>query len=459
MTLVLAVGVGALCFIAYVTTLRNLNAETDRALVHEAQAYAAAMKSSVESTSLIGASRSYLQGRAGAVAGPDPILIVLADGRVISNSEVKVEQAAGNLSARTPTTSPAGFANVRYGSTSYRLLSAPIETPSGLRIGLFQAALSAETPQAVAASVAGALGAAGLAVVLIGALLSVWAARGSLAPLRRMATDAAGITHVSPGGRIAYDGPADELGSLAASLNAMLARLERSYDDQRRFVADASHELRTPVAIIRGNVELLRGGASSPEDAEESIAMIETESLRMSRLLDELLSLARLERSIHPFSPIEVRTLLDEVAARMRSLGGRTIEVEGACGLWVSGDLDLLDQALLNVVKNAYAHTSEGGRITLACEEDGNWARLSITDDGPGIPAEDLERIFDRFYRAMGPRPGDSGGAGLGLAIAKRLVDLHDGRITAENVVPRGARFTIELPRVLPPKGFEDQMA
>lgn len=456
MTLVLAIGVAALCLIAYTATLRTLDDEVDRALVREAQAYAAAMKSSIESTSLVGASRSYLEGRAGAVAGPDPILVVLADGRVLSNSAVRVERATGNLAARTPTSSPASYTNVRYEGTTYRVLSAPIATPSGYRIGLFQAALSAETPRTVAASVAGALGAAGLAVVLIGALLSVWAARGSLAPLRRMAADAAGITHASPGGRIAYDGPADELGSLAASLNAMLDRLERSYDDQRRFVADASHELRTPVAVIRGNVELLRSGKSSPADAEESLQMIEAESLRMSRLLDELLSLARLERAVRAFQPIEVRTLVDEVAARMRALGGREISVEGTLGAWVSGDLDLLDQAFLNVAKNAHAHTREGGHIRLTCEIRGNWVRVTVTDDGPGIPPEDLARIFDRFYRAMGPRPGDSGGAGLGLAIAKRLVDLHDGRITAENVAPTGARFTIELPRVLPPAGFED---
>jgi len=451
MTLVLAVGVALLCFIAYGATLRNLNAAVDRTLLREAQAFGAAMAGSADSTSLVDASRAYLRGRVVGNTGPDPILVVLASGRVLSNSQVSLEQAGANLAAHASTSAPSGFADVPLDGVTYRVLSAPITASSGTRVGLFQAALSEGSAQQVATEVALALGAAGIFVVIAGAVLSVWAARRSLSPLRQMATDAAGITHASPGGRIAYDGPADELGSLASSLNAMLARLERSYDDQRRFVADASHELRTPVAIVRGNIELLRSDAVCQADAEESLAIIEAESLRMSRLLDELLSLARLEGAARTFQPLEVRTLLDEVAAKARALGDRKIVVEGAPGLWTTGNPDLLEQALLNVVKNAVAHTSDGGTITLGCAAIGNRARITITDDGPGIPEVDLARIFDRFFRAQGPRPADSGGAGLGLAIVKRLIDLHDGTITAENLQPRGARFTVELPRIVEP--------
>jgi signal transduction histidine kinase len=303
----------------------------------------------------------------------------------------------------------------------------------------------------VALSVAVALAAAGVLVVLGGAFASVWAARHSLTPLRQMAADAAAVTHASPGRRIAYDGPADELGSLASSLNAMLARLERSYQDQRRFVADASHELRTPVAIVRGNIELLRRASLCEEDAAESLRMIETESLRMTRLLDELLALARLEGASRHFQPLEARTLLDEIAARARTLGERTVTVDGPSGLWVSGDPDLLEQALLNIVRNSIVHTQDSGHLALVCSAVGNRVFLSVTDDGPGIPPDDLDRIFDRFFRATGPRPEDSGGAGLGLAITSRLVDLHDGEIHAENAEPTGARFTIELPRIVPP--------
>jgi two-component system, OmpR family, sensor kinase len=452
MTSVLAIGIGALCVLAYATTLRSLIAETDRTLLHEARSYASAMAGSKDSTSLASTTYGYLEVRTGPAAGPDPILFVSISGRrPLANSTVLLEDAVGNAAAKEPTRAPAGFADVRVGGVGYRVITSPIADSQGRRIGIFQAALSNETPKVIATSVAQALGAAGLMVMLVGLTLSLWAARASLRPLQDMADDAATISHAAPGHRIAYDGPADELGSLADSLNAMLSRLERSFAEQRRFVADASHELRTPVAVIRGNVEILRSGRLSQEDADDTLGMIEAESARMTRLLDELLSLARLEGSMREFQPLDVATMLHEGAARARTLGDRRITVECARGLWVSGDPDLLDQALANVLRNAVAHTPEGGQIALSCSATPTDVALMVTDDGPGIRQADLDRIFDRFYRARTPRPRDSGGAGLGLAIAKRLVDLHDGTMRAENVTPTGARFTITLPRIEPP--------
>lgn len=451
MTALLAVAVVALCVLAYFITLRNLTTEVDRALAREASAYSAAVRSAPASEALITATRTYLQGREAASSGMSPILLLSFDnGRVISNSSLRLETATGNRALTSPVASPEYF-DVTLGSTTYRTLSVPVMGSSGIRLGTFQVALSADTPRTVATGVSAALGAAGFVVLLIGALISVWAARGALAPLTRMATDASAISLASPGKRIAYNGPADELGTLAEALNAMLVRLEQSYDDQRRFVADASHELRTPVAIVRGNIELLRSGHSTERDAEESLAMIEAEAVRMSRLLDELLALARLEGASRPFQALEVRTLLEEAAARARTLGDRVITLDGPCGLWVAGDPDLLDQALVNVMRNAIAHTADGGSISLTCSADEHVVRIEITDDGPGIPSADLARIFDRFYRAQGKRSNSGSGAGLGLAISKRLVEIHGGVISAENATPRGARFIIELPRIAEP--------
>jgi two-component system, OmpR family, sensor kinase len=452
MTSVLAVTIVALCVLAYVTTLRSLIAETDRSLLHEARSYAAAMAGSIDSTSLAATTYSYLAVRTGPAAGPDPILFVSISGRrPLANSIVRLEDAAGNTAAKEPTSAPAGFADVSVGGVGYRVITSPIADSRGRRIGVFQAALSDQSPQVIATSVAGALGAAGLMVMLAGLALSLWAARASLRPLQDMADDAATITHAASGHRIAYDGPADELGSLADSLNAMLDRLERAFAEQRRFVADASHELRTPVAVIRGNVEILRCGKLSSGDADETLEMIETESERMTRLLDELLSLARLEVCVREFQPLDVTTMLQEGAARARTLGDTEISVEGAPDLWVSGDPDLLDQALVNVLRNAVAHAGDSGHIVLAASATKSHVALTVTDDGPGIPQADLDRIFDRFYRARTPRPHDSGGAGLGLAIVKRLVDLHEGTLQVANASPTGARFTITLPRIEPP--------
>ena len=452
MTVLITLAVTALCVLAYFITLRNLTVEIDRTLVREASAYTASVRSAPATEALAAATRSYLQGRSGSQDGATPLLLLLLDnGRAISNSGVRLENAPNNQDLRSPLTS-SRYSDVTLSGMRYRVISVPVLSPGGVRLAVFQAAISSGPARTVATDVAGALAAAGLAVLLMGALLSVAAARGALAPLTRMATDASTISLSSPGKRIAYEGPADELGTLANALNAMLGRLERAFDDQRRFIADASHELRTPVAIVRGNVELLRGGRFSEQDTAESLAMIENEAVRMTRLLDELLSLARLQGTEQVFQPLEARTMLDEAAARARSLGNRTITVSGSEDLWVSGSPDLLDQALLNVLRNALAHTNEGGLIALTCDADKMHVRLIVTDDGPGIPAADLARIFDRFYRAPGPRPSNSGGAGLGLAIAKRLIDLHNGTITAENVAGGGARFTIELPRISVPR-------
>ena len=455
MTALLAVAVAALCVLAYFITLRNLTIEIDRTLVREASAYTASVRSAPATEALATATRSYLEGRSGSQDGVTPILLLLLNnGRAISNSGLRLEHAANNQDLRAPLTS-SRYSDVTLDGARYRVISVAVRGPDGTRLGVFQAAISTGPAHSVATDVAAALAAGGLAVLLMGALLSVSAARGALVPLTRMAADASMISLASPGKRIAYSGPADELGTLADALNAMLGRLERAYDDQRRFIADASHELRTPVAIVRGNVELLRGGRFSERDTAESLAMIENEAVRMTRLLDELLSLARLQGTEQVFQPLEARTMLDEAAARARALGNRDITVSGPADLWVDGSPDLLDQALLNVLRNALAHTGEGGHISLSCEADKTWVRLMVTDDGPGIPSADLARIFDRFYRAPGPRPSNSGGAGLGLAIAKRLIDLHNGTITAENVPGGGARFTVQLRRIAVPADLQ----
>jgi two-component system OmpR family sensor kinase len=452
MSIATTVAVATLCVLAYGITLRNLNAELDRTLVREASAFSAAVRSAPASEALTAATRTYLSGRSGGQANLSPVLLlVINGGRTISNSDIRLDTAPNNAALRWPVDTPV-FRDVEFDGITYRTLAVPVLATDGSRLGTFQVALATGNAQAVAVGVAGALAAAGMIVVFLGSILSIWAARGSLAPLTHMAADAAAITLASPGKRMVYEGPEDELGTLAHALNAMLERLEHAYAEQRRFIADASHELRTPVAIVRGNVELLRSGKLGGVDALEGIEMIDSESQRMSRLLDELLSLARLEGGLHTFQPLEVRTILEEGAARVKLLGDRVITVECPAGLWTQGDPDLLDQAVLNVLKNAFAHTTNGGRITLACSADATNVRLTITDDGPGIPEAELARIFDRFYRATGPRPSDSGGAGLGLAIAQRLVDLHGGTMSAENVTGApGARFTITLPRIAEP--------
>ncbi len=456
MTGVLAIAISLLVVVAYAVTTRTLTSQLDATLAAEADAYSAAMQGAPSDSALGDATRAYLTGRVNEGSGREVLLLVAFDRpqggrRVISNSDLRIEDAADNTAIKAPP-SATRFSDVHFNGRTYRVVSVPVLSQS-TPVGVFQAAAAADVVTTTARSVALTLAAAGLIALAVGLPLSYLATRRALSPLTHMAAAATEISHARLGKRIDYDGPKDELGQLADALNEMLGRLENAFDDQRRFVADASHELRTPVAVIRGNVELLRTGHSSGADADESLEMIENESVRMGRLLDELLALARLESGgTTRFQPLQVRALVDEVAARGRALGERTITSQGLCEAWIDGDPDLLDQALVNLVKNAVAHTEEGGRIELACSADERTARISITDDGPGIPEADLARVFDRFYRAQGSARDDgTGGAGLGLAITRRLVELHGGAIHAENVEPHGARFVVELPRIAEP--------
>ena len=454
MLLALAIAIGSLILIAVTAIDRSLAADLDRTLVREAQAYSAAMQGAPTDQALADATRTYLEARGDTGAGPTPVLsAVFADGRVISNSSLKLERARGNSAAREPTSSPAGIVYVQLDGEQYRVLSAPVVTSTGTRVGVFQTALATQEIHAVATNVAATLGITGLIVFAFGAALSLWAARRSLSPLRQMAESASAVTHASPGTRIDYEGPADELGTLADALDSMLDRLETAFAEQRRFVADASHELRTPLAIIRGNIELLRSGKATGPEAEEALAMLDEEARRMSRLVDELLALARLQgEQQRPFQPLDASTLVHEASARARALANREIVVSCVPDAWIMGDPDLLDQALLNIVRNAVAHTSDGGRIMVACSASDRRVRISVADDGPGIPPEDLPRVFDRFYRSRTPRSSETGGSGLGLAITSRLVELHSGVILVDNVQPHGAVFTIDLPRTPAPR-------
>ena len=453
-TLTLFVTATVLVTLSYLVTVRSLDAATDRGLQREAAAYLGAMRGSPQGDTLVTATRAYLGART-AQAGIDPILLVALNQagpgwRVLSNSDVRLENAAGNAPLTSPPTR-AELVTVPFGGKTYRVLAAPILDADGNRAGMFEAALALDAQRRTARSLALTLTIAGGIAVGVGFLLALWAAGRALQPLRRMAADAAEVTHAEPGRRLAYTGPPDALGSLADSVNQMLDRLEHGAAEQRRFIADASHELRTPVAIVRGNVELLQTRDDLPAGAEEPLGMIAAESGRMTRLLDELLVLARLQSAPSKrFQPLHAPTILAEVAARARLLGPR--EIVSTCAAdrdaWVSGDPDLIDQALLNIVRNAVSHTQEGGRIELECATRSGMVAFSVTDNGPGIANKDLDRIFDRFYRAQGAREQATGGAGLGLPIAKALVELHGGRIFAGNVEPHGARFTIELPAI-----------
>jgi signal transduction histidine kinase len=453
---VLALGVSALSFAAYWRVAGQLSADLDRSLLRESEAFSAALRPSVAgSADLRAATRSYLGARSQSFSGTYPILLVrFASGTpaVISNTALLLEDAPGNAAALSTETAKAQFLDMTLSGVTYRAATVPITSPESGTVAVFEAALPSAGMRDIGAQVLVSLLAISALVIAVGTVAAVLAARASLRPLTRAAATAARVTQRSLTERIDYDGPADEAGRMVAAINEMLDRLEGAFGEQNRFIADASHELRTPLAIVSGHLELLRDVAMGDEERAEELAVVSDEVARMGRLVDDLLSLARLEAGpIAATQPLEVSSLLQEAAARGRILGDRSIVWKSQPDLWVEGDPDQLTRALLNLVGNAVAHTGLGGHVALEASREKASVFITVADDGPGIRTEELGRVFDRFYRAAGPRPGGSGGSGLGLAITRRLVQMHGGTITAANRPEGGAVFTIELPRIAPP--------
>jgi signal transduction histidine kinase len=254
--------------------------------------------------------------------------------------------------------------------------------------------------------------------------------------------------------RVPYHGPRDEVGRLAGTFNEMLGRLQASYariqralEAQRRFVADASHELRTPLTTIRGNVELLElDDESESIERREALHDIAGEAERMSRLVTDLLALARADAGLHiQRGPVELRPLVEAVCRQVRRTSADIdVELEPIPDVTVSGSADHLKQLLLILLDNARKYSPPGGAIRVQGEASSGWLRLSVSDNGPGIPIEDQERIFDRFYRLDASRHGE--GSGLGLAIARWIASEHDGTLTVKSAPGEGSTFAITIP-------------
>jgi signal transduction histidine kinase len=225
----------------------------------------------------------------------------------------------------------------------------------------------------------------------------------------------------------------------------MLGALQAAFDFQRRFIADASHELRTPLTSIRTNAALLQRHDLAPGDQADAATDIAAEAERMSRLVEDLLTLARADAGVRlERKPVALDELAREAARQFRRANPERRFEEQVAPAAVEGDRDALLQLLLILLDNAAKHTREQGRVELELGASDGTARLVVADDGTGIPASDLERIFERFYQADPSRY--RGGAGLGLSIARWIADEHGGTISAANRPEGGARFEVLLP-------------
>jgi len=411
-----------------VAVLGRLDAQLNDVLDRQLRARATEVARLAASTPDLLMEPGALEGR----LGGSPLFVQVIDprGRIVARSSglgsrVLPETAVidGALDDRR-----AGYGVARLGADPIRVYAAPLgELGRGPAAGgavvvagtttEIEDTLDSTRGFVIIASLAAALLAAGLATVL---------ARRALRPLRRLSSGARAIEATGDASKRLPDPHVrDEVGALAETLNAMLASLERAREAEQRFVGDASHELRTPLTALRGNLAYVSRHGADPE----VLADIEADATRLGVLLDDLLALAR-EDAAAPLhgEPVDLAELAREAADERTD-----VRAEPAI---VQGERPALERAVGNLVANARRHGQ--GRVAIEVTGDGDRARLSVSDEGPGLTPEQAEHAFERFWRSPGaPTPG----SGLGLAIVRAIAERHGGRVTVE-----GSRFTIDLP-------------
>jgi two-component system OmpR family sensor kinase len=373
-----------------------------------------------------------------------------------------------DLSSTILPLSEAGLEANRHGSAWYEIVqvedqpamiySRPYTAPNGA-VQIVQIAFPITQPMQSLGTLRLAL-IAGSSLAIAAAFIIGWVLAGTaLRPIQRITqtAQAIGAEH-NFSRRVDHSGPADEVGQLAVTFNDMLAELEAAYrqlqaalESQKRFVADASHELRTPLTTVRGNIELLgREPPVAAGERAEILADTTDEVERLIRLVNQLLLLARADtRKTLRCEALPVEPLLDDVCRQARILAPKsTIRRGSPSSAWVRGDRDALKQVLLILVDNAGTHSAPGATIELSTAQADETVSIAVRDSGPGIPSEVLPHIFERFYRGEISRSGP--GAGLGLSIAKELVEAQDGTIGVRSAPGRGSVFTVTIPSAAP---------
>ena len=280
-----------------------------------------------------------------------------------------------------------------------------------------------------------------LALIVI-AGLAAWQAGRLLAPVGRLSETAQEISATDLSRRLPETGN-DDITALTRTVNGMLVRLEDAFVGQRQFLDDAGHELRTPLTVLRGHLEVLDQG--DPKDVAATRALLLDELDRMSRLVGDLILLAKTGRpDFLDAQPVSLERLTHTVLAKARGLGDRAWRLDGAGEAIVPMDEQRITQAVLQLADNAVKHTEPGDEIAIGSAVGGGRARIWVRDTGPGVPAEDQERVFERFARSEVAE--DDEGFGLGLSIVNAIAEAHAGTVSVEDAVPAGACFVISLP-------------
>ena len=285
--------------------------------------------------------------------------------------------------------------------------------------------------------------------VLLTGITGAFFAKIALSPVDRIIKDIHQITAENLKKRTSIPDTKDEISRLASTFNDMLARLEYAFSSQRRFIEDLAHELKTPLAILKGEIEVTLKKIRSKEEYEDVLNSSKEEVNRINSIIENLLIFARFENDavMLEFKTLNIATLLKgavddiEILAMQKNIG---MSISAQENIVISGDEDKLKRLFLNILDNAIKYTPQGGKVGMSAAKENNFVRIKISDTGSGIPEKEINHIFDRFYQV--DKSGYKGGFGLGLSIAKAIVEAHKGKIEAESVLNRGTTFIISLP-------------
>lgn len=394
------------------------------------------------------------EGMVRRLSGPDTGVFVFdASGALIAATEADEEgepwPQAPAEQVRTALAGREARLVVEQPSGRVVLLLLPLRGPDGATVGVLELAGSLQLVAQLEARLRTALLIGTLLAVLVAGGLGLRATRAALRPLDRVIAAARRIEAGQLDARLRLH-RRDEIGELGEAFDSMLDRLAAVLMAQRRFVADAAHELRTPLTALGGMVEMLQMGADrgDPATVRRMLATMEREIGRLGRLVTDLLTLSRLDADRPPaLGPVALAPLVSEVAGQARLLAhGQAVELRIDASPTVLGDADRLKQVLLNLASNAIAYTPPTGRIEFRLERVNGHARLVVADTGSGIGPEVLPRVMDRFVRGDPSRARATGGSGLGLSIARAIVEAHQGTIVLDSEVGRGTTATVELP-------------
>lgn len=385
-------------------------------------------------------------GEEGVATGTDEVIITPAPSDRVQSGE----HQTGNTQSDSGTYIDRVFA--WFGSNLHdglRILSTPVVI-EGKQVAWLQVGRSTEPIYETLTSLISLLLIVSPIVLVITAGCGYWLAGRILRPIEQIRQQAAAISAQDLSKRLNLLLPDDEVGRLAATFDQMLGRLDESFRNQQRFVSDASHELRTPLAIIRGEVDVALENPRQPDEYIASLATIGTEAERMGRLVHDLLLLAQTDKTELPLV-YEQNDLADLLSVLVETIDARTVAVAikvdldlpSTMPIW--GDSDRLIQLFLNLLDNVLIY-APGSQVSIKGRLANGQAIVSIADTGPGIAAEHLPHLFERFYRVDQSRARGSGGFGLGLAISQAIVQRHGGGIECRSAIAEGTTFTVDLP-------------